>query len=72
MALDAAVLSAAIEAAMLADGSIGAVKCAGLTGLCDAIAGAVVAHITSAAVVVPTALLAPPGGGSVTGVGGIT
>lgn len=45
-----------------------------LEDICEAIATAVVNHITASAVVVPTALLAPPGmaGGPVTGTGTIT
>lgn len=47
---------------------------AATVALCNAIAAVVVAHITANAVVVPTALLAPPGtaGGPVTGTGTIT
>jgi len=39
---------------------------------CDDLAGAIVAHITANALVIPTALVAPPGGGAVTGTGTIT
>ena len=43
-----------------------------LTQLCDAIAVSVVSHVVAAAVVNPTGLLAPSGGGAVTGAGSIT
>ena len=71
MALSASVLSAAIKAQRLA-GNPGAqiVNNAALTADCDAIAAAVVAHITAAAVlVVPGLGLVAPGGagGPVTG-----
>ena len=76
MALSASTLSSALRAAMLAAPSIQAIDGAGLTALCDAIAGAVVAHITGAAVVLPGTLagVAPPGGGPVpiTGAGVVT
>lgn len=72
MALSASVLSAAMRAAMLADPDIGAVDDTGLTAMCDAIANAVVSHVTSAAVVLPLLLVAPPGGGPVTGTGTVT
>lgn len=72
MALSSSVLSAAIRSAIIAKPAIQALDNPALTDLCDAIAGAVVSHITSAAVVVPTALVAPSGGGPVTGVGSIT
>lgn len=66
-----AVLAESIKALMLADPAIGAVDGAALDGLCSAIATAVVAHIVANAQVVPTALIAPTGGGPVTGVGAI-
>ena len=76
MALSASALSTAMRAAILGkpsgEGHLNANDNAALTELCDAFAAAVVAHITSSAVVVPTALVAPPGGGPVTGVGTIT
>lgn len=74
MALSSSVLSAAMRAAMLANPAIGAVDGAPLTAMCNAIASTVVAHITSAAVVLPTALIAPGGLTPlpVTGVGTIT
>lgn len=43
-----------------------------LTELCDDIAAAVVEHITSSAVVLPGLLVAPSGGGPVTGTGTVT
>jgi len=51
MALSPSVLSAAMRAALLGAPAAGAVNGSALTALCDALAGAVVAHITSAAVV---------------------
>ncbi len=55
MALSSSVLSAAIRSALLADAAnTGAVNGPALTALCDAIAGAVVTHITTAAVVLTT------------------
>jgi hypothetical protein len=73
MSLSASVLSAAIKANRLAKNPGGnVVDNAALQDDCDAIAAAVVAHITSAGVVIPTALEAPSGGGPVTGVGSIT
>ena len=72
MPLSAAVLSAAIRADVLAKGTTGAQDTAAFTDLCDAIATAVVAHITGAAVVIPTLLVAPPGGGPVTGTAEVT
>jgi hypothetical protein len=72
VALSASVLSAAIRAGILAEPSIGGIDGTALTKLCDAIASAVVTHITGAAVVLPALLVAPPGGGPVTGTGVIT
>lgn len=58
---------------MLAKGTTGALNTAAFTDLCDAIAAAVVSHITANAVVNPLGLVAPGGaGGPVTGVGSIT
>jgi len=77
MALSKSVLSAAMREKFLS-GMTGtgfhAVDGPDLTSFCDAIADAVVTHITGSAVVMPTALLAPPGtaGGPVTGTGTIT
>jgi hypothetical protein len=51
MALSAEVLSAAMRAAILAEPDACAVDGDALTALCDAIAGAVVEHITGAATV---------------------
>jgi hypothetical protein len=45
---------------------------ADLTAFCDAIASAVVSEITTNALVMPVALVAPPGGGPVTGTGTVT
>jgi hypothetical protein len=79
MALSASVLSGLIRTALAptADGTGNAshaVDNPQLTALCDAIAGAVVAHITSAGVVLPGTLVAPPGtaGGPILGAGEIT
>ena len=62
-------LSSALRTAMLADPDIGAVDDVGLTAMCDAIANTVIAHLVAngALAVVPTLLVAPPGGGPVTG-----
>lgn len=67
-----AVLSAALRVAMLADPDIGAVDDSGLTAMCDAIASTLLAHVTANATVLPTLLVAPPGGGPVTGTGSVT
>jgi hypothetical protein len=72
MPLNATTLATAIRSALLANPSTGAVNNAALTATCTAIASAVVSHITSAAVVLPALLVAPPGGGPVTGTGVIT
>jgi cation transporter-like permease len=72
MPLDASRLAVAIRAALLADATSKAVDNAALTALCQAIAGAVIAEITANATIVPALLVAPPGGGPVTGTGGIT
>lgn len=69
MPLSSDALSAAIRANLVA--LPGIVDNASLTAFCTAIASAVVAHITSSAQVVPTALVAPTGGGPVTGTGTI-
>lgn len=66
MALSATVLSASLRAALLADASIRANgEDPGLTALCDAIAGAVVAHVIANAVVTipPGVPIAGTGGG---------
>jgi len=72
MALNATTLSAALKAALLADPNTTAQNNAALTAVCDAIAATVVAHITANAVVLPLLLVAPPGGGPVTGTGTVT
>ena len=72
MALSAPVLSTALRAALLAKPETQAQDDEALTALCDCIAETVVTHITSAAVVVPTLLVAPPGGGPVTGTAVVT
>lgn len=51
MALSDSVLAAAMRATILVKPAAGAVDGAALTALCDALAAAVVTHITSAAVV---------------------
>ena len=72
MPLNATVLAAAMRANLLADPTIQAIDGAPLTAMCSAIASAVVSHLTTVGVVVPTALIAPSGGGPVTGVGTLT
>lgn len=71
MSLSASGLSSAIKTNLTArnwfNGSAAAAQ-----QFCDDLAGAIVAHITANAVVVPTALVAPNGGGPVTGTGTIT
>ncbi len=66
MALSAPVLSAAMRAGLLAAPASGATDNAALTAMCDAIATAVVAHITATGtLVVVTAC--PAGAGTGTG-----
>ncbi|OFV81987.1 MAG: hypothetical protein A2Y78_00185 [Acidobacteria bacterium RBG_13_68_16] len=79
MAMSSSVLSAALRAAMLADTAIGAVDGPALTAMCDAIAAAVVTHITGSAVVtvplgVAVQVVPATGTGATTapGVGAIT
>jgi len=74
MALSQSALAADIKANLLADEASQAQDNAALEALCQAIAKAVVERIVADAVVLPTALLAPPGtaGGPVTGTGSIT
>lgn len=72
MPLDATTLANAMKTALLADAGTGAINNPALDKTCLAIATAVVAHITSAAVVLPLLLVAPPGGGPVTGTGTVT
>lgn len=71
MPLAPPVLSALMQAGMLANPAVLAVSGAALTGMCDAIAAAVVTHLTTAGVVVSTGV-APPGGGPVPSTGVIT
>jgi hypothetical protein len=71
MSLDASRISAAIATALQA-APVNAHAGAALTQFCDAIATAVVNEITGHAVVAPTLLVAPPGGGPVTGTGTVT
>ena len=68
--MNAATLSSALRAKLVL--RAWAPDNAALTELCDDIAAAVVEHITASAVVVPTALVAPSGGGPVTGTGTVT
>ena len=68
----APVLSAAIRSAVLANPDVGGIDGDALTGLCDAIASTVLAHIIANAVVLPALLVAPPGGGPVTGTGTVS
>lgn len=72
MPLSASRLSAAIKAALISNPDTGAIEGDATTAFCDVIAQAVVAEITANAAVVPTLLVAPPGGGPVTGTGGVT
>lgn len=72
MALSASGLSAALKAKLLANGATLAQDSSALQALCDEIAAAVVEHVTANAVVIPTLLVAPSGGGPVTGTGSIT
>jgi hypothetical protein len=71
MPLSPPVLSGLIQTNMLANPAIGAVSGAALSGMCDAIATAVITHLTTAGVVTSTGV-APPGGGPVPSVGVIT
>jgi len=71
MGLDAARLSLAIKTGMLANPNSYAVDNPALTAMCDEIAQAVIAEIVSFGVVLPLLLVAPPGGGPVTGTGTI-
>lgn len=72
MALSAPGLSAALKAKLLANGATLAQDNSALQALCDEIGAAVVEYLTANAVVVPTLLVAPSGGGPVTGTGSIT
>lgn len=71
MPLVASRLSAAIKAALIANPDTGAIEGDATTAFCDAIAQAVIAEITANALVAPTLLVAPSGGGPVTGTGTI-
>lgn len=71
MALSASVLSSLMKANLLANPATQAQDNAALTAMCDALAAAVVAHITSAGVVNAVGT-APPGGGPVAVVGTVT
>ena len=70
MALNANTLSGLIKARVLSGGT-GAVANAALETMCQAIAAAVVSHITAAGVVTVNGV-APPGGGPVVSIGGVT
>lgn len=70
--LDATRLGAAIRTALLADADTKAQDNDALTAVCNAIATAVLTEITTNAVVLPLLLVAPPGGGPVTGTGVVT
>ena len=73
MPLNATRLGAAIKSLMLADAAnTKAQDNAALTAVCNAIASAVIAEITANAMVFPLLLVAPPGGGPVTGTGTIS
>lgn len=72
VALSASVLSAAMRAALLANVASKAQDNAALTAMCDSIAQTVIAHFTTNAIVLPLLLVAPPGGGPVTGTGVVT
>jgi hypothetical protein len=72
MPLSATRLSASMRVRLLARAdSTGAVDGPALTAMCDELAAAVVDEI-KLATVLPVLLVAPPGGGPVTGVGTIT
>jgi hypothetical protein len=65
-------LSAAIRARLLANADTAAQDNDALTAMCDEIAGAVIDEITANAVVLPQLLVAPSGGGPVTGTGTVS
>ena len=71
MSLSQAGLSTAIQNALKVHGWVreGSTE---LQQFCDDLAGAIVSHITANALVIPTALVAPSGGGPVTGTGTVT
>jgi len=66
-------LSATIKSEILARPAAGAVDGAALDALCEAIATAVISHLLSAgtARINPLGLIAPTGGGPVTGTGSL-
>jgi hypothetical protein len=70
MALSASTLKTALKAALIS--TAGAQDNATTEALAEAIATAVVDHITANASVLPTALIAPAGGGPVTGTGTVS
>ncbi len=70
MALDGTTLGFAIKTALIATGSV--TPGPPLDAFAAAIATAVVEHIKNNALVTPTLLVAPPGGGPVTGTGTVT
>jgi hypothetical protein len=72
MPLNATRLATAIKSALLANGATQAQDNAALQAMCTAIAGAVISEITTNATVVPALLVAPSGGGPVTGTGVVT
>ena len=72
MALNAATLAAAIKANLLAAPETCATDNAALTAMCNAIATAVVTHITGSATLVGTATGAMSGGPGVPVVGTVT
>lgn len=64
-------LAGEIHTALLANGCVPGDN-ATFQKLCDGIASAVIAHFKANGVILPTALVAPAGGGAVTGTGTIT
>jgi len=72
MALDAATLADQLRIALLADPKSQAIDNDALAAVCTAIATAVVSHIVAMGIVLPLLMVAPPGGGPVTGTGVIT
>jgi len=69
MPLNPTRLATAIKAALLADPDTQAQNNDALQAMCTAIAAAVITEITGNATVLPALLVAPPGGGPVTGTG---
>jgi hypothetical protein len=70
--LSATTLATELKAALLANPATGAQNNDALAAMCTAIATALVAHLTTNAVIVPALLVAPSGGGPVTGTGVIS